>query len=113
MVEELEDRYEAFKLFEEAERRVMSLLREAEKDGYRIFFSPIIKSREAASSISPLYLDMVEDSVILYDKGGFFMRLLNRLRKRLRELGAERVRIGRKWYWSLKGDYRFGEKIEI
>lgn len=39
------------------------------------------------------------------------MRLLNRLKKRLRELGAERVRIGRKWYWSLKGDYRFWEEI--
>ena len=37
----------------------MPLLREAKKDGYRIFFSPIIKSREAASNISPLYLDIV------------------------------------------------------
>jgi hypothetical protein len=29
------------------------------------------------------------------------------------ELGAERVWVGRKWYWRLKKDYKFGEVIVI
>ncbi|MEM2896393.1 MAG: nucleotidyltransferase domain-containing protein [Candidatus Bathyarchaeia archaeon] len=113
VVEELKDRYEAFKLFDKAEREVEGLVRKAEGDGYRIFFSPIIKSRKEASRTSPLYLDLVEDAIILYDKDGFFKKILERLKKRLEELGAERVRIGKKWYWNLKEDYEFGERIEI
>ncbi|MEM2206899.1 MAG: nucleotidyltransferase domain-containing protein, partial [Sulfolobales archaeon] len=33
--------------------------------------------------------------------------------EKLKELGAERVRCGRKWYWRLKRDYKFGEVIEL
>jgi len=29
------------------------------------------------------------------------------------ELKAERVRIGKRWYWRLKKDYKFGEVIRI
>ncbi len=29
------------------------------------------------------------------------------------ELKASRVRVGRKWYWKLQEDYRFGEVMEI
>jgi predicted nucleotidyltransferase len=113
VVEDLKDRYEAFKLFEKAEKEVEGLIKKAEGNGYRIFFSPIIKSREKASRISLLYLDLVEDAIILYDKDNFFKKILERLKKRLEELGAERVRIGKKWYWNLKKDYEFGERIEI
>ena len=56
---------------------------------------------------------MVEDAIILYDRGGFFGEVLGRLRRRLEELGARRVRLGRRWYWVLKGDFRFGEVVEI
>jgi len=61
----------------------------------------------------PLYLDIVEDAVIFFDRDGFFSGILEKLRKRLNELGAERVRLGKKWYWRLKRDYKFGEVIEI
>lgn len=56
----------------------------------------------------PLYLDMVEDAVIFFDRDGFFSGILEKLRKRLNELGAERVRLGKRWYWRLKRDYKFG-----
>lgn len=113
VVEDSGDRYAAFKLFERAEQELEPLIRRAEEEGYRIFFSPIIKSREAASRISPLYLDLVEDAVILYDTGDFFKTILEKLKTRLADLNAERVRIGKKWYWDLKRDYQFGERIEI
>jgi hypothetical protein len=94
-------------------KEVEDLLKKLRKEGYNVFISPIIKSREEAMVISPLYLDMVDDAVILYDKDNFFTEILERLRKRLKELKAKRVRVGRMWYWKLKDDYRFGEVIEI
>ncbi len=108
-----EDRFLRFKLFEEAEKEVEPVLRRLREEGYFIFLSPIIKSRKEASKISPLYLDMVEDAIILYDRDDFFKSVLDRLRRRLEELKASRVRIGKKWYWKLQEDYRFGEVMEI
>jgi len=108
-----EDRYDRFKLFEIAEKEVEHLFKELRNRGYNIFVSPIIKSKEEAKVLSPIYLDMVEDALILYDKDFFFSKILKRLRQRLAELKAERVRIGKMWYWKLKDDYKFGEVIKI
>lgn len=100
-------------LFMEVEEELRSYIEALEASGYRVEFSPILKTPEEASRISPLYLDMVYDAVILYDREGFFASVLERLKRRLEELGAERVKMGRRWYWRLKKDYRFGEVIEI
>ncbi|MEJ2778517.1 nucleotidyltransferase domain-containing protein [Stygiolobus sp. RP850M] len=83
------------------------------KMGYYISLSPVLKTPEEAEKFSPLYLDMVYDAVILYDRNCFFTRILQKLRDRLKELGAERVRMGKKWYWVLKKDSRFGETVEL
>ncbi|MEJ2776499.1 nucleotidyltransferase domain-containing protein [Sulfolobaceae archaeon RB850M] len=83
------------------------------KMGYYISLSPGLKTPEEAEKFSPLYLDMVYDAVILYDRNYFFTRILQKLRDRLKELGAERVRMGKKWYWVLKKDSRFGETVEL
>ena len=40
--------------------------------------------------LSPLYLDMVEDAIIAYDKDDFFKKILERVRKRLEELGVKK-----------------------
>ena len=61
-----------------------------------IDFSPIIKTPEEVMRLSPPYLDMVEDAIIAYDKDDFFMKILERVWKRLEELGSKRVRMGRK-----------------
>ncbi|MCG2888557.1 MAG: nucleotidyltransferase domain-containing protein [Sulfolobales archaeon] len=83
------------------------------KMGYYISLSPVLKTPEEAEKFSPPYLDMVYDAVILYDSNYFFTRILQKLRDRLKELGAERVRMGKKWYWVLKKDSRFGETVEL
>ena len=106
-------RLERQKEFMEVEKEVEGYLNELFDEGYFIDFSPIIKTPEEATRLSPLYLDMVEDAIIAYDEDDFFMKILERVRKRLEELGSKRVRMGRKWYWILKPDYRFGEVIKI
>ena len=77
-------------------------------------WSLVTKSPEEAQVRSPLYLDMVEDGVILLDRGGFFQAVLDAMRARMQALGSRRVFLddGR-WYWNLKPDFRFGDVVEI
>jgi len=84
-----------------------------QNEGINTYISTVIKSPEEAEKGSPLFLDMVEDAKILFDKGGFFAGVLERLRKRLRELGAKRIWKGNVWYWDLKPDYKPGDIIEL
>jgi predicted nucleotidyltransferase len=80
-----ESRMERQKLFLQIEEPLQPLLDELLEKGFHIDFSPIILSVEEASKIRPMYLDMIEDSIILYDKDDFFKRVLARLRRRLEE----------------------------
>ncbi len=100
-------------LFEKVYREVEPLLDKLVDEGYYIAISPVMKTPEEASRFSPLYIDMVEDAIILYDKNNFMRNVLDRVRRKLRELGARRVWLGRRWYWILKEPYKFGEVIEF
>jgi len=106
-------RFERIKLFNAIEDSLEKDLIELYNKGYSITFSPIIKSPKEAQRISPLYLDMVEDAIIIYDKNGFFESILKRLLEILNKLGAERIWVGKGWYWRLKKDFKFGEIITI
>lgn len=81
--------------------------------GTAIALSPVFKTPEEVETGSPLFLDMVEDARILYDPDGFLTRYLDRLRARLRELGARRIRRGNAWYWDLKPDLKPGEVFAL
>ena len=74
---------------------------------------PLLKTRQEAERVVPLYLDMVEDAKLLVDRDGFFAGVLAGLRERLAALGAERRRRGAVRYWILKRDFRPGERIEL
>ena len=76
-------------------------------------FVEIIRSREEARRFHPVYLDMTQEAVLLYDKEGFMAGVLERLRRRLEALGAKRKRLGNVWYWDLKPDFRPGEVIDL
>lgn len=77
------------------------------------YISLILKNRTEASYHSPLYLDMLEEAVILFDKQGFIASVFDEMKERLKALGSRRVTIGDKWYWDLKPDYRWGEEIRV
>jgi predicted nucleotidyltransferase len=96
-----------------ADSGIEPTLRSLRSQGILTDVQPVLKTPEEAERISPLYLDLVEDAVLLFDRGGFFAEILGRLRASLARLGARRVRRGRFWYWDLKPDYRFGEVFEV
>jgi predicted nucleotidyltransferase len=89
---------------------IESLRRE---EGINTYLSAIIKNPEEVERGSPLFLDMVEDAKILFDREGFFEKRLERLKTRLKELGAKRVWKANAWYWDLKPDYKPGDIIEL
>ena len=67
----------------------------------------------ALNELMPLYFDLVEDALILYEREGFFSAVLERLRASFQRLGARRIQRGRIRYWELKPDYIYGEVFEI
>jgi predicted nucleotidyltransferase len=95
------------------EARLENDLRPVDAGAAPIDLSPVFKSPEEAEEGSPLFLDMVEDARILLDPEGFLARRLDRLRARLRELGARRIVIGNGWYWELKPDIRPSETFAL
>jgi len=99
--------------FEAVETLLAPRLQEAARHGVRTTLSAVIRTRDEVCRGSLLYLDMLEDARILFDRGAFFARFLDRFRKRLAHLGARRIRRGNAWYWVLKDDYRIGETFEI
>jgi predicted nucleotidyltransferase len=77
-------------------------------------WSLIVKSTAEATVRIPLYLDIVEEGVLILDRGGFFEGVLAGMRARMRELGSRRVFLeDGTWYWDLKPDFRLGEIVEI
>lgn len=99
--------------FSAIEAALIHYMEQLKKEGIHTDLSPVFKTPEEAQRGSPLFLDMVEDAVILYDKDGFFASVLERLRNRLKKLGSQRVWKGNAWYWVLKPDYKPGEVFEI
>jgi predicted nucleotidyltransferase len=91
-----------FRLFYDALMVHRAALDEAVRQGIGIDWSPVILSAAEASEPSPLYLDLVDDAVLLVDRDGFFAGVLQRLRSRLAEMGATRIRLpDGSWYWDL------------
>lgn len=69
---------------------------------------------EEAEKNRPIYLDMIEDGVIILDRNGFMENVLKRLKKRLKELGSKKVYLpDGTWYWILKPTIKRGEILEI
>jgi predicted nucleotidyltransferase len=99
--------------FEAVKAAVADDVEQARRAGVRTELSPILKTPEEAMAGSPLFLDMIDDARILYDRDGFFARRLALLRERLAQLGAKRLWRGNTWYWDLKPDFRPGEVFEL
>jgi len=76
--------------------------------------SPILLTPEEAARVKPYYLGMLSGHVILFDREGFFAAILERLRRRLAELGSRRyVDKDGYEYWDLKPDWKPGDVVEL
>ena len=96
-----------------ADKRIEARLDDLRARGIYSDVCPILKTLEEASRVRPLYLDFVEDAILLCDRGGFFAGVLRHLKRRLKELVSVRPQKGRIRYWELKPDYRPGEIFDL
>ena len=99
--------------FEAVESSVAPLLSDLAHQGISTFLSPIIKTPPEVERGAVFYVDFVDDARILYDRNDFLKLFLQRLRRRLNELGARRIRHGSSWYWDLKPDFKPGDVFEL
>ena len=73
----------------------------------------LLTPKEAAVT-QPFYLDMVADSVIIYDRNNFMRGVLGGLRAKLERLGAKKiVTPSGGWFWQLKDRIGAGEVVEL
>ena len=75
---------------------------------------PVLLTPEEAAVVKPFYLGFLDGHRLLLDRGGFFHGVLERLKRRLEELGARRLTDEDGYsYWDLKPDYRLGEDVVL
>jgi uncharacterized protein len=106
-------RFARLRSIDGSDRRIEPDLERLRERGLDPRIMPFLKTRAEAERVVPLYLDMVEDARLLYDRDGFFRSVLTRLQARLNALGAQRRRRGRIRYWVLKPDLQPGEVFEL
>lgn len=74
----------------------------------------IVLDRSEAYTNHPILLDMIHDSIIIYDREGFMKKRLMELKEALNRLGAMRIQLPNgKYYWVLKPDIKWGEAVEV
>lgn len=61
----------------------------------------------------PIMLDMIDDGIILYDKGSFLNNELKILKRRLEAQKARKIITPKGHFWILKPDAAAGEVVEI
>jgi len=98
----------------EASLKQSAAFQELVQKGLYPSLSPLVLSEAEAEENRYIFLDMVEEAVVLYDPEGFFARRMGELRRRLEELGARRIMLpDGSWYWDLKPDLVLGEVFEL
>lgn len=90
------------------------VFKEFSHNGLSPYFSYLILTDKDALKNRNIYLEILEDGIILYDPKGFLRKRLDEFKKRIEELGSRKVVLpdGR-WYWNLKPDLKFGEEFEL
>ncbi|HID10898.1 MAG TPA: nucleotidyltransferase domain-containing protein [Candidatus Latescibacteria bacterium] len=94
----LAKRVDAFLGVEELLRGEISFL--ADRGVYtHLSWTPL--TPEELARVPPVLLDIAEDGLVVFEKGGFLTKILTLIRGKLVELGASRFEVCGKGYWDL------------
>ena len=95
-------------------REILRSLAEQTSEEFADALSCVSFTPAEATHVHPFYLGMLSGQQILHDRDGFFAAVLERLRARLRELGARRLVDDDGYeYWDLKPDWKPGDVVEL
>jgi predicted nucleotidyltransferase len=98
---------------ENIEKKVEKDVKKLRKKKIFAELSPIIKKPEEVKTGSFLFLDMIEDAIIYYDRNKFFRNYLNALKEKLKRWGAKKVYKKGGYYWVIKENFNIKEGVEI
>ncbi|RLI82562.1 nucleotidyltransferase domain-containing protein [Archaeoglobales archaeon] len=106
-------RYERIREFvENVEMPLEYLTQKLMDEGIFIELSPLILSEEETKYFNPVYLDMVEHSIIIVDKNNFIENILENVRKQMEKWGSYKEFAGNRWAWIIKkGEFVGGVKL--
>jgi predicted nucleotidyltransferase len=95
------------------EKKLEKYIESLRKKNIFVEISPIIKTQEEVEYGSFLFLDMIQDSIILYDRDNFFKEYLDSLDKKLKEYGSKKVFKKGGYYWIIKENVNPKEGINL
>jgi len=75
--------------------------------------SPVIRLKISVPQGSPLFWDMIEKKIILWDTDNFFQNYLEDLYRQMIEQGTKKRMIGGLPGWELKPNHKKGDTIYI
>jgi predicted nucleotidyltransferase len=76
------------------------------------WLSPIVLTPEEARDFKPYYLGILDRHRLLFDRERFFATVLDRLRRRLAEMGARRLTDPDGFvYWDLAPNWQPGDEV--
>ena len=93
--------------------RTLGLRRKLRERKLPTTISDILLTPEEISRHPPIILDLTVEGKMLFDRENFLSNELERVKERLKELGARRVKSKSGWYWILKPGAKLGEVIKI
>ncbi len=99
--------------FTNIENDLREELEAARKNGWEVDLSPIIRTPGEVNEGGYIYLDMVDDARILFDKNGFFTGFLRSYRNKLEAYGAKKRPWKGGYYWEIKPDIQPGEVLNL
>ena len=73
-----------------------------EEEGISCDLSPYILSRTEALTLQPVYYDLADHHIIVYDPEGLLARIIEATRKYLQGAKARKERLGNTWEWSIE-----------
>ena len=87
-------------------------LQELYEDGISMELSPVILTRREAQSFLPLYLDMVNSSLIVLDHEGFIEGILKKVERQMARWGSERIGVASQWLWEIRPGLKWNEVLQ-
>jgi predicted nucleotidyltransferase len=79
--------------------------------GINMELSPFVLSKEEANYFHPIYLDMIDNAEIIYDRDNFFKQILNSVSELKIKHGFRKESVGNTFLWDLKNKNLLGERI--
>ena len=99
--------------FDAVEHDLAGELDYAREQGWNVDIAPLFKTPDEVRGGGYLYLDMVNDAVILVDRNDFFALFLDSYKAKLEAYGAQKHQWRGGYYWEIKPDLKPGEVIDL